>query len=579
MELLNKGNLISSDFVPWAAFHASKQMPSNHQKAIISLMPLFLENAHSVAMIRHALNVVKLATEHVNPGQVPVIAMDQPLFALAKQIQWQWPETYGEEHFVIMFGGLNIEMTVLKALGQWLDCSGWTSVLEIAGIASSGIVNSFVNAGHVTRTRRIHKITAAALYIMQHFAYQKYLRALTEDQQPLQFKEWKEDMSFKHPQFLYWSQVLQLQLIVFQLVRAFRNADFSLYLDSLSQLIPWMFSLDHINYARWLSVHLREMRALQVKHPDVYRHIRQRQFVVHKTKHAFSAIALDHAHEQINASVKGDGGAVGLTENPGALRRWMVAGLEVARMIDEFERSLPPTNGKANAHHDESADLFVLDTKDIVSTEVVDTVKNITHIGERQYDEFVKERLQEKCKAVTEPLTKNKLPLFGTPVQKVTKQTGRLSALKNNCALFSRLYIACKCRDGDLEGFFKHKNQPWPPSLSQMGEMRQGQKADLVKCLESFEEGEPDAPAVDAKIIDGAVLVQMLSPGTATTFQDYAASIFVPYVVNQLQSSKRVDILWDVYQKDSLKKATRQKRGSGLRRRVEASFIGTLFSE
>ena len=124
MELINKGNLISSDFVSWAAFHASKQMPSNHQEAIISLMPMFLENAHSVAMIRHALNVVKLATEHVNPGQVPVIAVDQPLFALAKQIQWQWPETYGEEHFVIMFGGLHIEMTALKALGQWLDCSG-----------------------------------------------------------------------------------------------------------------------------------------------------------------------------------------------------------------------------------------------------------------------------------------------------------------------------------------------------------------------------------------------------------------------------------------------------------------------
>ena len=130
-------------------------------------------------------------------------------------------------------------MTALKALGQWLDCSGWTSVLEIAGSASSGIVNSFVNAGHVIRTRRAHQITAAALYIMQHLAYQKYLCALTEDQQRLQFKEWKEDMSSKHPQFLYWSRVLQLQLIVFQLVRAFRNADFSLYLHSLSQLIPW----------------------------------------------------------------------------------------------------------------------------------------------------------------------------------------------------------------------------------------------------------------------------------------------------------------------------------------------------
>jgi hypothetical protein len=58
-------------------------------------------------------------------------------------------------------------------------------------------------------------------------------------------------------------------------------------------------------------------------------------FTVNKTTHNFSAIALDHAHEQNNASVKGDGGAVGLTENPTALRRWMVSGPEMARVIGE----------------------------------------------------------------------------------------------------------------------------------------------------------------------------------------------------------------------------------------------------
>ena len=30
-----------------------------------------------------------------------------------------------------------------------------------------------------------------------------------------------------------------------------------------------------------------------------------------KTAHSFSALAIDQAHEQNNASVKGDGGAVG----------------------------------------------------------------------------------------------------------------------------------------------------------------------------------------------------------------------------------------------------------------------------
>jgi len=41
--------------------------------------------------------------------------------------------------------------------------------------------------------------------------------------------------------------------------------------------------------------------------------------VVHKSPRAFSSISLDHAHEQANALVKGDGGAVSLADSPGAL--------------------------------------------------------------------------------------------------------------------------------------------------------------------------------------------------------------------------------------------------------------------
>ena len=40
-------------------------------------------------MIRHSMDVVKNAVEHLNPGQTPVVTFDQPLFALAKQIQWK----------------------------------------------------------------------------------------------------------------------------------------------------------------------------------------------------------------------------------------------------------------------------------------------------------------------------------------------------------------------------------------------------------------------------------------------------------------------------------------------------------
>lgn len=113
--------------------------------------------------------------------------------------------------------------------------------------------------------------------------------------------------------------------------------DFDLYIASQTELVPWFFALDHPNYARWLPVHMRDMSSLQERCPDVFREFKRAAFTAKKTGRPFSAISLDQVHEQINALVKGDGGAVGLTENPGALRRRMVTGPEIARQVDEFE--------------------------------------------------------------------------------------------------------------------------------------------------------------------------------------------------------------------------------------------------
>ena len=124
-------------------------------------------------------------------------------------------------------------------------------------------------------------------------------------------------------------------LIVY--VRSLRESNFDLYLQSLAQILPWMFALDHTHYSRWLSVHIRDMTSLSVNHPNIHAEFRAGKCVVHKTRNKFSAMAIDQCHEQNNGAVKGSGGAVGLTANPAALRRWTVAGPVVARLVAEFE--------------------------------------------------------------------------------------------------------------------------------------------------------------------------------------------------------------------------------------------------
>ena len=147
---------------------------------------------------------------------------------------------------------------------------------------------------------------------------------------------------------------------------------------------------------------------------------------------------------------------------------------------------------------------------------------------------FIKERLTECNVPITEVLPKNKLALFSSPQARTqSRQKMQITALKNDCNLFSRLYIACQTWDGDLNTL-KHENQNTPPSLSLGEKIRFGTKADLLRCIQS--EGTQNVPVVNAKFFDGAAIVQMHRSGTATTFQQYSDTVFMPYISSQLRN-------------------------------------------
>ena len=198
---------------------------------------------------------------------------------------------------------------------------------------------------------------------------------------------------------------------------------------------------------------------------------------------------IDQAHEQNNACVKGDGGAVGLTKNPSALQRWMITGPEVARVIGEFEKSAIPENRSVDTHHhDQTANVQIsfakdvgslltviqdmgnpfdfLDTKEIADPAVVKTVRSAKSVGQDQFEAFTKECLIDQTKSIYDTIHRNKLPLFSTPAPKASKGKQQLNSLKCDVELFSRLYIGCQTRDGNLDDFFRHENQACPPSLS-----------------------------------------------------------------------------------------------------------------
>ena len=55
--------------------------------------------------------------------------------------------------YVVMFGGLHLEMALWNTVGDLLEASGWSTALTEAEVASPGVAESFMKATHLKRTR------------------------------------------------------------------------------------------------------------------------------------------------------------------------------------------------------------------------------------------------------------------------------------------------------------------------------------------------------------------------------------------------------------------------------------------
>ena len=173
-------------------------------------------------MIKHGMNVLCTATEFLNLGQIPIMAFDAPLFALVKFTQWNWPETHGEDKFIVMFGGLHIEMAMWKMYGDFLEKSGWTNALVQAGIVSSGTEDSFLKASHLTRTRHAHHITVLSPAKLQATAFSQVEGVHSDEAK----EKLRQEMILKSPTYQYWDIILTMELLGFVFVRALREKNF-----------------------------------------------------------------------------------------------------------------------------------------------------------------------------------------------------------------------------------------------------------------------------------------------------------------------------------------------------------------
>ena len=136
-------------------------------------------------MVWHGMKIIRNAINHINPGQTPVMEADQPLFTLAKKLQWQNPESeFGESCFLVTLGAMHTEKMLWSVSGDWLDGSGWVTAIANSGVATSGKAQSFIGVHHICRTRYIHQVSTVALYTLLTKAYECHVNEAMNDGKP-----------------------------------------------------------------------------------------------------------------------------------------------------------------------------------------------------------------------------------------------------------------------------------------------------------------------------------------------------------------------------------------------------------
>ena len=125
-------------------------------------------------------------------------------------------------------------------------------------------------------------------------------------------------------------------LLLLQFVKAEQSGNWKLHLSATAAMVPHFFSMDRVNYARWLPVYLFDMNMLESKHPEVYHVFMAGSHSVGRSEQPSAQVWSDMALQQsINLDLKSKGGIIGMCTKENAAEKWFLTSHERAAITQE----------------------------------------------------------------------------------------------------------------------------------------------------------------------------------------------------------------------------------------------------
>ena len=109
---------------------------------------------------------------------------------------------------------------------------------------------------------------------------------------------WKSlTMHSPNPNFRLWTSYMKMVELLLAMIRAYRDGNWDLHLESFAAMLHWLTIYDHTNYARWGPVYPAGIENLETKAPKVHAAFIAGNFVVKRTNKRFNQVPADQATE------------------------------------------------------------------------------------------------------------------------------------------------------------------------------------------------------------------------------------------------------------------------------------------
>ena len=146
---------------------------------------------------------------------------------------------------------------------------------------------------------------------------------------------------------------IDLVELLLNLLRASREGDWNLHLDSLNKMIPCCFAYNKSNYAKYLPWYLLQMLNLPNTHPDLHKYLIDGGFSTQiGENNPFGCIPMDQTIEEtINKDTQTAGGTKGFNTKKGAVAKYYVSTYYRASCVRHLHQMVQ-TSSNGSKHPD-----------------------------------------------------------------------------------------------------------------------------------------------------------------------------------------------------------------------------------